>query len=321
MGWTVYNSDGKILQSAELGDNAVTSAKIADGAILNADINASAAIAKTKLASLDVVNADINASAAVALTKLAATTVSRALVSDGSGVISPSAVTSTEIGYLDGVTSAIQTQITAKQATIDASARLDAASIGANGNVSNTEYGYLSGVTSDLQTQLNAAGGAVTRQGGNTSEVTTTSTSADNLLAIASLSIAATTPLVAHVLMRKTAGAANHPVWGYTVNATSIGAGMGMGSTSNEIQEGMKLVYMPARVATYTFAGPIVPGRASDQSGNNARTVIEAGSYGSGPMQAAFPTATVTDFKIDGKSQTGLTFGVDELHLYSWATS
>jgi hypothetical protein len=168
MGWTVYNSDGKILQSAELGDNAVTSAKIADGAILNADINASAAIAKTKLASLDVVNADVNASAAVAysklaaladgnilvgngsnvatsvnpsgdvdiandgtfsiasgvlvnadvnasaavaLSKLATTTVSRALVSNGSGVISPSAVTSTEIGYLDGVTSAIQTQI------------------------------------------------------------------------------------------------------------------------------------------------------------------------------------------------------------------
>ena len=52
MGWTVYNSDGKILQSAELGDNAVTSAKIADGAIVNADINASAVIAYSKLAAL-----------------------------------------------------------------------------------------------------------------------------------------------------------------------------------------------------------------------------------------------------------------------------
>jgi len=30
MGWTVYNSDGKILQSAELSDNAVTTAKILD---------------------------------------------------------------------------------------------------------------------------------------------------------------------------------------------------------------------------------------------------------------------------------------------------
>ena len=41
-------------------------------------------------------------------------TVSRALVSDGSGKVAVSAVTSTEIGYLDGVTSAIQTQLNAK---------------------------------------------------------------------------------------------------------------------------------------------------------------------------------------------------------------
>jgi len=33
MGWTVYNSDGKILQSAELGDNAVTTVKILDDAV------------------------------------------------------------------------------------------------------------------------------------------------------------------------------------------------------------------------------------------------------------------------------------------------
>lgn len=38
-------------------------------------------------------------------------TVSRALVSDGSGKVAVSAVTSTELGYLDGVTSNVQTQI------------------------------------------------------------------------------------------------------------------------------------------------------------------------------------------------------------------
>ena len=41
-------------------------------------------------------------------------TASRALVSDGSGKVAVSAVTSTEVGYLDGVTSAIQTQLNAK---------------------------------------------------------------------------------------------------------------------------------------------------------------------------------------------------------------
>jgi microcystin-dependent protein len=54
-----------------------------------------------------VVNADISASAAIALSKLAATTASRALVSDGSGVISPSSITSTELGYLGSVTSSL----------------------------------------------------------------------------------------------------------------------------------------------------------------------------------------------------------------------
>jgi hypothetical protein len=51
-------------------------------------------------------------------------------------------VSSTEIGYLDGVTSSIQTQITNKQNTV--------------ANVSDTEISYLDGVTSGIQTQLNA---------------------------------------------------------------------------------------------------------------------------------------------------------------------
>jgi hypothetical protein len=41
-------------------------------------------------------------------------TASRALLSDGSGKVAVSAVTSTELGYLDGVTSAIQTQLNGK---------------------------------------------------------------------------------------------------------------------------------------------------------------------------------------------------------------
>jgi hypothetical protein len=46
-------------------------------------------------------------------------TASRALVSDGSGKVAVSDVTSTELGYLDGVTSAVQTQLDAKIAKFD----------------------------------------------------------------------------------------------------------------------------------------------------------------------------------------------------------
>lgn len=44
-------------------------------------------------------------------------TASRALVSDANGKVAVSAVTSTELGYLDGVTSAIQTQLNGKAST------------------------------------------------------------------------------------------------------------------------------------------------------------------------------------------------------------
>lgn len=44
-------------------------------------------------------------------------TASRALVSDANGKVAVSAVTSTELGYLDGVTSAVQTQLDGKAAS------------------------------------------------------------------------------------------------------------------------------------------------------------------------------------------------------------
>lgn len=61
-----------------------------------------------------IVNANVAANAAIALSKLASTTASRALVSDGSGVISPSVVTAAELGYVSGVTSGVQAQLNSK---------------------------------------------------------------------------------------------------------------------------------------------------------------------------------------------------------------
>lgn len=82
---------------------------------LTGDITTSAGSLTTAIASGVIVNADVNASAAIALTKLAATTASRALVSDVSGFITPATTTAAEIGFVNGVTSAIQTQLNNKQ--------------------------------------------------------------------------------------------------------------------------------------------------------------------------------------------------------------
>ena len=62
----------------------------------------------------NIVNADIKSGAAIAFDKMATLTASRALVSNSDGELEVSAVTSTEIGYLDGVSSAIQTQLDTK---------------------------------------------------------------------------------------------------------------------------------------------------------------------------------------------------------------
>jgi hypothetical protein len=53
----------------------------------------------------NIVNADIKSSAAIAISKLATVTASRAMVSSGTGAISASAVTATELNLLDGLTS------------------------------------------------------------------------------------------------------------------------------------------------------------------------------------------------------------------------
>lgn len=96
-------------------------------------------------------------------------TTNRALISDNNGKVAVSTVSSTELGYVKNVTSAIQTQLNSKQATITGGASTIAGSnltknraliSDANGKVAvsattSTELGYVNGVTSAIQTQLN----------------------------------------------------------------------------------------------------------------------------------------------------------------------
>ena len=96
-------------------------------------------------------------------------TKNRAIISNGSGKIAVSSVTDTELGYVSGVTSAIQTQLNNKQPTITGAATtiasndltINRALISNNSgkvavsSVTDTELGYVSGVTSAIQTQIN----------------------------------------------------------------------------------------------------------------------------------------------------------------------
>lgn len=106
----------------------------------------------------NIENADIKAAAAIALNKLAATTASRALTTDGAGFIAPHTTTTfTEVGYLTGVTSAIQTQIDGKtdKSTLTTKGDIYAATaastparlgVGSNGQVLTAASGQTTGL-------------------------------------------------------------------------------------------------------------------------------------------------------------------------------
>jgi hypothetical protein len=129
-------TNGKIAADAvtegKIADGSVTSAKIATGTIVNEDISSTAEIAQSKIANL---GEDLGLKAPLESPTFIGTVVLPSTTSIGD-------ISSTELGYVNGVTSSIQTQIDGKQATV--------------ANVSDVEIGYLDGVTSSIQTQLDA---------------------------------------------------------------------------------------------------------------------------------------------------------------------
>jgi hypothetical protein len=105
--------------SSQVNANFDTLYTLVNGNIEAANI-ASGAVGEAELAASAVTNAKVSATAAIALSKLAALTATIVPITDANGVLSSSAVTPTELSYLTGVTSAIQTQLEAKQTAIDA---------------------------------------------------------------------------------------------------------------------------------------------------------------------------------------------------------
>ncbi len=114
-------TNGKIADGAvdnpKLAADAVDSSKILNDSIMNSDINSAADIARTKLADGAANRILVNDGSGV-MTDAAAITANRALLSDANGIPVASSVTNTELGYVSGVTSSIQTQLDGKQASI-----------------------------------------------------------------------------------------------------------------------------------------------------------------------------------------------------------
>jgi hypothetical protein len=96
-----------VISTAKIENESVTSAKIANDTIVNADINTAAAIEQTKILNLTT-DLDLKA------TKLSPTFTGTVVLPSTTSI---GTVSNVEIGYLDGVTSAVQTQLDAKAAS------------------------------------------------------------------------------------------------------------------------------------------------------------------------------------------------------------
>ncbi len=144
-----------------------------------------------------------------------------------------SGVNDTEIGYLDGVTSAIQTQLDAK-ATLAAptfTGTVVLPSTTSIGDVSSTEIGYVNGVTSGIQVQLDAKSGTAHNHllAAGATDVTATAAEVNKLAGLATTAVelgrvAGVTSAIQTQLDAKAPSAA--PTFTGTVtlpNTTSIG--------------------------------------------------------------------------------------------------
>ena len=107
---------------------------------------------------LDLTTSNISASNLTASSSLNGSYLSanRGLSTDSNKKLVSTTATATEIEFLQGVSSNIQTQLNAKQPEITTSARLNANLIGADGSVSNAEFNTLDGIdtTQTIKTQL-----------------------------------------------------------------------------------------------------------------------------------------------------------------------
>ena len=155
-----------------------SSGKVTTSAITNQELGCLSGIESAIQDQLDNKQGTITGAAStIASSNL---TASRALASNASGKVVATSVTSTELGYLDGVTSAIQDQLNNKQASITGGASTIASSnlttnraLISNGSgkvavsdITSEELGYLDGVSDNIQNQLDGklslSGGTMT---------------------------------------------------------------------------------------------------------------------------------------------------------------
>ena len=155
--------------------------------------------------------------------------------------------------------------------------------------------------------------------GSQTTEATISSTTAQDMITISSLSIPATTPFIICGNARKT-GTTDSSGIGLKLNATEVsipvlsGSTLGLWSSATAAVDGSFFAYIGPRVTNYVRTGARMAGGGpgTQVSGDNSWDVATAD----------LPAVTITSVIITGDmSGSTDTLGVDEVFVYTLATS
>jgi hypothetical protein len=208
---------------------------------------------------------------------------------------------------------------------VDVAARDHAASHTVASHSDTTGTGAeLNTLTDGSETTLHThagGGGAVAREGGNTTEATSTSTSVVDLLTMASLTVAVTEPFDLIVNSRKDAGASANVGFGLKINATIVGTaatttgveGFGSSSSTRQIETLLLTGRFGARVTGFFQMADGNPGQW--QNAGVTATTRQANKV----QTANFPNATITDVIINAiTNNASITMFLDEGHVYSY---
>ena len=178
-----------------------------------------------------------------------------------------------------------------------------------------------------------AGSGAVTREGGNTSEGTMTGTSVADVLTVSSLTIAAAEPAKISVHVRKTAvtsGTASIAHLGYKENSTLIFAantddvGLMRFTAANQAQGGSIECTLHARISSTHRAGNLTGTFQNyTNTGSLPNVKLEERRVMEDSDEAALHETTITSFTLNGihEATSDQTLGIDGFNIYSLASS
>jgi len=349
MGWTVYNSDGQILQSAGVSDNAITTAKILDDAVtvaklansINTDIDANTA--KTGITSgqasaitantAKVTNAthsgEVTGATALTIAADAVTTVkildanvTNAKVATGIDAVklADGSVTNTELQYINTLGSNAQVQISAKAAvgsgTPSTQTLPDTAATGSSTEAARLDH---------IHAMPTVAAGATSWVAGETTEGSTTSNTPAEILDVSGLTIGEAVPFFIQGNARKGSNQGDGGI-GLRLNSTIVDAPKGGGGSwisadSAYAQDGIFEIEYGGRDTNYLNCCKASMQARKTSTGDSSNAIDPCTDA---LESAVTPTGAINDIDIMAKS--GITGGanvvaVDHLHIYTRAVS